>query len=302
MHKTRISFFTLILLLCLIPGSSFADSKWSIKLQGGWAYISGGDVNPGTQGFFDWGKTTYPPPEGGAIEGDFSPMHRGYEIGGDIIFQLTPSIGVGIGVGYLALSTDFNDQDMWIDWTVGGEAWHVFYFREGTELEALPIRLSLFLTLPIGRKVDVTADAGLSYYARARYYAEWIAIESVVTTMNPWQTFTTTADKKGVPLGLQGGLGIEYRILRNLGFFMEARGRCARFRGLEGTTTSVAGELSGGLVPEFTENGALFYDETPNLPGAPRLIMVQSAPDGELHRAVVDFSGVSLGVGFRIRL
>ena len=82
---------------------------------------------------------------------------------------------------------------------------------------------------------------------------------------------------------------------------MEARGRYARFRGLEGTTTSVVGDY-GELVPEFTENGTLYYDLTPILPGSPRLIMVQSEPDGELHRAVVDFSGVSLGAGFRIRL
>jgi len=233
------------------------------------------------------------------IEGGFSPMHRGYEIGGDIIFQLTPSVCVGIGAGYLTLSTDFLNPDMW--WDEEGQAFHRYTFREGTKLKAVPIRLSLFLTLPIGGKFDVTAEAGLSYYARARYQAEWSIGES--NPIDSWnrQKFITTADKNGVPLGLQGGLGIEYRILRNLGFFMEARGRYARFRGLEGTTTSVVGDY-GELVPEFTENGTLYYDLTPILPGSPRLIMVQSEPDGELHRAVVDFSGVSLGAGFRIRL
>ncbi len=301
MHKTRIRFIALTVLLCLAPGGAFADGKWSLKLQGGWAYISGGDVNPGTQGFYDWGKTYFAPPEGGVIEGDFSPLHQGFEIGGDIIFQLTPAVGIGIGAGYLRMSSKYFDSLMRINHDPANIGL-VYDFNEATTLEAVPVRLSLFWSLPVIRKVDVTANAGLSYYVGARYRADWLALQFDMTGSHPFQKFLTTAGKERFPLGLHGSLGIEYRMLRNLGIFVEARGRYARFRGLEGTTASEAGELGGGLLPEFTENGTLFYDLTPNLPGEPRLIMVQSRPDGALHRAVVDFSGLSLQTGFRIRL
>jgi len=302
MRKMIIGVIAPILMFCLVPGRSFADSRLSLKLQGGWAYISGGNVNPGAQGFFDWGKIYFAPPEGGSIEGDFSPLHQGYEISGDIIFQLTPTIGIGIGAGYLQMSSKLYDYIMMIDYDASQPFSLHYDFSEGMKLEGIPIRLGLFWSLHVSGKINVTADAGLSYYVRTRYHAEWITLQYASTGMHPFQRFLTTASKANFPLGLHGSMGIEYRLLRNLGIFVEARGCYARFRGLEGTTTSEAGNLAGGLLPEFTENGTLFYDETPNLPGAPRLIMVQSEPDGELHRAVVDFSGVSLQMGFRIRL
>jgi len=302
MRKPTFGIIVPILLLCLVPREGFADSKWSIKLQGGWAHISGGDVNPGTEGFFDWGKIYFAPPEGGSIEGDFSLLHQGYEVSGEIIFQLTPTIGIGIGAGYLQMSSKLYDFIMRIDFDASQPFSLKYDFSEGMKLEGIPIRLGLFWSLPVSGKINVTADAGLSYYVRTRYHAEWIALQYESTGFHPFQRFLTTASKANFPLGLHGSMGIEYRLLRNLGIFVEARGRYARFRGLEGTTTSEAGNLAGGLVPEFTENGTLYFDETPNLPGSPRLIMVQSEPDGEFHRAVVDFSGISLGAGFRIRL
>ena len=100
-------------------------------------------------------------------------------------------------------------------------------------------------------------------------------------------------------------MGIEYKLLKRIGVFVEAQGRYARIRGLEGTSRSEAGEW-GGLLPSFSEEGRLYYESVPTLPDAPRLIMVQSdpppGPDGEPRLAVVDFSGVSLQAGIRIRL
>jgi hypothetical protein len=100
-------------------------------------------------------------------------------------------------------------------------------------------------------------------------------------------------------------VGIEYKFDRTTGLFIEAQGRYAKFKGFEGTSTSVPNEFNGGVLPSFSETGKLYYESVPTIPGSPRWIMVQGAPpngpDGKPREAVVDFSGVSLLAGIKIR-
>jgi hypothetical protein len=123
--------------------------------------------------------------------------------------------------------------------------------------------------------------------------------------VDPYNKISTRAEQKKLPIGFQAGVGIEYKLLPRIGLFVEAQGRFARLRDLEGTSTSEPGEW-GGLLPSFSEQGKLFYESVPMLPDAPRIILVQSAPSpgpgGEARLAVVDFSGVNLQAGIRVRL
>jgi hypothetical protein len=291
--------------LSLLTCPALADVKVSLKIQGGWAYISGGDVIHGTQAFFDWGELYFAPPSGGRIEGGYTPLHRGYEVGGDLIFELTRTVGIAIGAGYLQMSRALWDSQIEIHYSP--EIFNYYQITEVTELKAIPIRLGLFLALPISKKLDITANAGLSWYLQARYHADWYVglIPPISLDMDPYQKISTTAKQKKFPLGFQGSVGIEYKLLPRIGLFVEARGRYARFRGLEGTSTSEPGEW-GGLLPSFSENGKLYYESVPMLPDAPRIIMVQSlppsGPGGEARMASVDFSGVNLQAGIRVRL
>jgi opacity protein-like surface antigen len=288
--------------LGLIPGVALADIKVSLKLQGGWAYLTAGDVNPGTQAFFDWGKIYFAPPSGGLIEGDYEAIHTGYEFGGDLIFELNRNIGIGLGSGYLQMSWGGPPHVMMEiihDPPYGGL---VNFFTAGTKLNAIPIRIGLFLSLPMSKKFDFAAHAGFSYYLQAEYHADWYV--SVTTQVeSPSQHLSTSAGKKKNGLGFQGGLGIEYKPIRRIGLFVEAQGRYARFRGLEGTSISEPSDW-GGVLPSFSERGKLYYESVPMLPNAPRLIMVQSSPPagpgGQPRQAVVDFSGLSLQAGIRI--
>jgi opacity protein-like surface antigen len=289
--------------LGLIPGLALADIKVNLKLQGGWAYLTAGDVNPGTQAFFDWGKIYFAPPSGGLIEGDYEAIHTGYEFGGDLIFELNRNIGIGLGAGYLQMSSKPWDSMMVIIHvpTNGGP---VYGFTTDTKLNAIPIRMGLFLSLPMSKKFDFAAHAGLSYYLQAEYHADWY-VSAMTQVESPGQHLSTSAGKRKNGLGFHGGLGIEYRPTRRVGVFVEAQGRYARFRGLEGTSISEPSDW-GGILPSFSERGKLYYESVPMLPNAPRLIMVQSSPPAgpgaEPRQAVVDFSGVSLQAGIRIRL
>jgi hypothetical protein len=280
------------------PHSTLAGGKISLRLWGGWAYLAAGNLNAGTQAFFDWGKTYFAPSPGATIEGGYDPIHWGYEFGGDIVFELSPKIGVGIGAGYLKMSRDAPPYMMRII-----DAPLEFDQTVGTKISTIPIRASLFLSLPVSKKLDFAANAGVSYYLQAEYHADWFVALPNAIFSGPASRLSTTAEKKTAGFGLQGGVGIEYKFIRSTGLFIEAQGQHAKFKGFEGTSTSVPGDY-GGVLPSFSETGKLYYESVPMIPNSPRWIMVQSAPpagpEGKSREAVVEFSGISFQAGVRI--
>ena len=273
--------------LCLIPRIGLADGKFSLRLQGGWTYISGGDLNPGTRAWFDrigtgWVKT-----------GGYRAVHSGLEFGGDIVFELTPRLGLSIGAGYMRFSrlsrVGLSTAEPSL-WSGGASA--------EPRLSAVPIRAGVYLIVPWKKRFNVFVNAGVSYYYRSRYSDEW----SVEIYPGPsYVLITTRAENKKTPIGFQGGIGLEYKLSEKLFLCLDARGRYARFRGWKGTSV-----LESNYEIPLSEQGILYYEVVPTVIGAPRLLMVQSSPpdgpDGEPRQAAIDFSGVSLQVGIRIRL
>jgi len=292
MKKPLVAFFSTLIVWCFIvlPESARADSKFSLRLQGGWAYLSAGDVNPGTQAFFNHYEALWP-----ASTDGYRAVHKGYEFGGDVIFELTPRLGVGIGGGYLQISRASSmllyDPELISPYaSVAAEP----------RMNAVPVRMSVYLTVPLSTKFNFHADVGASYYFRAHYSDE---CRRIIWTMDEPSSVTyinNHVEKKGIPIGFQGGVGIEYELHHNFFVYLDARGRYARFRGLKGTSVLEIDDET------FSEQGILYYESVPMLLGSPRLIMVQSdppdGPGGEPRQAVVDFSGVSLQFGIRIRL
>ena len=279
------------IVMFLMVGTAYADSKLSFRLTGGGTYISGGDVNPGTKAFFDPGTWL-------ASSGGYRSLHSGYEIGGDIIFAFTPRLGLGIGGGYVQISRYSQmglspDSPSFVHGLVSSD----------TKLSAIPIRAGVFLTLPLRGKFDILADLGLSYYFKSSFGNESMRLFLSDGTMYSFLVITTRAEKKGFPVGVHAGVCLEYKLGQNYSFFLGAQARYARFRGWTGR--SVLLDNSDPPLSEY-EGGTLYYEDVPELAGAPRLLMVQESPppgpEGEPRQAVIDFSGVSLQLGIRIRL
>lgn len=275
----------------LLSGHVFADGKLSLRFQGGWTYILGGDVNHGTKAFFYpgiWEVTS----------GGYRGVHSGYEFGGDIIFALTPRLGIGIGGGYIQIS---RYSQMGISPEEPSLSSALIVARP--RLSAIPIRAGLYLTLPWRGKFNFLADFGLSYYFKARYNDEPKSLVFLGEILSLYILITNHAENRKIPIGFHAGISLEYELGRNLWFYLGARGRYARFRGWEGTST-----LESNYEPPVSEyeQGILYYEVVPTVRGAPRLLMVQSdppdGPNGEPRQAAIDFSGVSLQVGVRIRL
>ncbi len=290
--------------VALLSGPALADVKVSFRLQGGCARVRGGDVNRGGQALFDWAAVYFAPPVDDLVEGGRKSLHWGHEASGDLILGLTRRLGVGIGVGWLRTSRELFDSYMAVHHSQEDLAYHV---SEGTELEAFSLRLGLLLTLPVARKVDITAEAGICGFMKIRYDAVWhVGRDPYISYWeDPYNRIQTKTSQKGMPVGFWAGAGVEYRLLRKVGLLLEVRGLCARSRRLEGTSASRPGEW-GGILPSFSEQGKLYYEADPMLPDAPRVIMVQSSPPagpgGAPRRAVVDLGGVSFQAGIRVHL
>lgn len=263
-------------------------SRLSIRLYGGFSRVAAGDVNEGADGYFELFET-YAALGYGTTTGGYKPVHAGYNFGADFIYQLSPKIGVGLGVGYLRSSSDSL-------MTLAGEG--LAFTLSGTPtLSAVPIRLGVFLTFPIAGKISLTADAGAAYYAGLKLDATQ-RLDLDATT---WQIMSVSGSRNG-NLGFQGSLGFEYRLSRGMGFFVEALGRYARFKNFESVTGTT--ETSGG--ESDTTSGKLYIVTETFADGTFSIFTIEETPPVDtptetFREPKIDLSGFSLQAGIRIR-
>ena len=263
-------------------------SRLSIKLYGGYSYMAAGDINTGSDFYFELIEL-YQAQGLGTVTGGYSPLHGGVDFGGDIVFQLTPKVGIGVGAGYLrgsrrSLATFTQTEEV----TLTAEP----------TISAIPIRLGVFLTFPLSGKVSLTANAGGAYYAGLKFDA-W----QRVTSPAGWDEDYLSASKSG-NLGFHGSMGFEYAFSRRMGFFVEAVGRYARFKNFA-TATGGSRDSTGADDPSV---GKIYLvNLTIGTLGEVSMITLSDVPPvvgGEItavREPKFDLSGFSLQAGFRIR-
>jgi len=284
-----------LLVTCFLAWPAQAEAagggvKVDLRLHGGLSYLTATDANTGAGGFFDFVQVLADV-NGWTTTGGYSPVHSGYDFGGDIIFRLSRNIGVGVGAGYLR-STE--DSEM----TLTGD---INATLIGTPvLSAIPIRLGVFLTLPLNKKINFTANAGAAYYAALKFDAN-LRIEE-----DPdWSEQGISASRNSLSgnLGFQGGLGFEYMFSPKMGFFVEALGRLARFKNFA-TAHSYSEDSFGN---SDATDGVIYLEATTLPEGSWTMFTVEETPPVSIPEIVYtepkfDFSGFCLQIGIRIRL
>ena len=298
----KLGYSAIALLLATIlsaPVPAAADSggvKIDLRIHGGFSRLAAGDVNTGSGGlygfyklFADYGDYTY--------TGGYEPLHRGYDAGADVIFLLSSRFGVGIGIGFLRSA---GDADMTLTSPSSGD----LVFEGGPALTAFPIRLGLYYSLPLVGKLSLTANAGAAFYAGLRF-ADRFHVEqgSVFST----QEITATRTSLSKNLGLQGGLGLEYKITPKMGTFVEIQGRYARFENFGSASIYLASAEAGSATRE-----GKIYLRTQTLSSDPLIVynmfQVESTPpppnppDLVISEPKFDLSGFCLQAGVRIRI
>lgn len=272
------------------PAAAKGLSRLSVRLYGAYNYVSAADINKGARGLFDL-LEIYNGMGVGTAVGEYEPLHGGYDFGADIIYQISPKLGVGLGVGYMRSGSD----DSLMAFLMGSTGAIV----TGTStLSAVPVRLGVFATLPVAAKLDLTANAGGAWYAGLKLDAK-----EKIYGGGGWTEMAFSGSRSGLAnVGFQGGLGLEYEVSRSMGFFVEAEGRYAKFKNFDTVTSTTTSSLGGSE----SVTGKLYIDTLTFPEGSYSTFTVETTPPVDsanetFREPKIDLSGFGLRAGIRIR-
>ena len=265
-----------------VPAS--AQSRLGFKLGGGLAYLGGGDLNKGLQGMSDVLGDIFTL-AGATVGGGYEPVHLGMDLNGEIIFQITPNMGIGLGAGYISAS---KASEMTVTLPSGSatENWH-------PKAAVIPITLNFHYAIPAGGSLKFNIHAGVGYYLASIKHTQHIVL--IFETDDEY-------DLSGSGFGAHGGFGLEIALSPNVGFTFDILGRFASLGPFKGDRT-----WDSGFGVNTETGGTLWYQEwdmgTPGI--YPYLAYDAAAPSGSdianVHEAKLDLSGFSAVAGFIFR-
>lgn len=271
-------------------GESKAFSRLSLKLYGGYSHIAAGDLNDGADYYFEI-LEIYSAQGFGTVTGGYKPVHGGYDFGADLIYQITPAIGLGLGAGFMRNSSrslgNWVYEDDNVDITID------------STLSAIPLRLGVFFTVPAGPRLNLTADVGAAYYLGLKLDAT----QRLDISDTDWMEMSLGSTEAGSSnIGFHGSLGFEYKLSPMMGFFVEAAGRYAKLSNFNAVTGITNSSDGGG----DTTDGKLYIvtQTDPDFPVSSFTIEDTPPVDDEFatyREPKFDLSGFSLRAGIRIR-
>ena len=259
----------------------------ALKLFGGYNSFAAGDVDSGLKGPLDF-ITALGEAFGWTATGEFKSLNSAWDVGGDFVFYFTPNFGLGLGAGYIQTlpsksQTDFTHSGL-TPWS----------YSVDPKASAIPIRASLYVSIPMGPVVSLTFHGGVSYYLAKFQWAQRVG------SGTSWDQEEIKTDGKGI--GFHGGVGLELNLTPNLSLVVEGTGRLAKIDDFTGTSTITS---SGGGTT--TDNGTLYYYEfsAGTLGTLGVLAFSDTAPSGSgfnnVRKAKVDFSGLAARAGLMFR-
>jgi len=282
-----VSFMALGLAYFVSPPAAEAQAVFSVKFFGGYNYLMGGDLNNGLKGQLDL-MTAFGAAVGYSAQGSYQPVHFALDVGGDVIFKLTPVVSVGAGIGYI------ETQSSPTQISLNHPVWTAVTLRQDPKVTAIPVRASLFFFIPLGARVNLTIQAGAAYYL-AKMHSVYNQAEA-----SDWNQAEIKAE--GMGYGFHGGLGLEILLASNLSLVVEGTGKYAQVGNFSGTTTWSS---SGGS--SHSEQGTLYYFQNTLFPLGtyPLLTMSSAAPSGfgisDVREARIDFSGFTAQAGLLVK-
>lgn len=274
----RCLFLAAFLFATTAEGSA-AEIRFAIRLYGGLSYLSLAEMNDGIKGALNdiaFRRDI-------AAISTYNDLRMGAEFGADLVIFFTSKLGIAVGTEYIhgrKLSRySFSGAQSGF---ISGEP--IF--------TSVPVKASLFLKLPLSRKLNFTASAGVGYYHVS--FDNTYAWEITGIVPQTTERFKFSAWRPG----FQAGIGLEYALGSRLAVFFEASGRLARIKGLKGTVQ---------FNQNTAESASLYsFEQIIETTWFPVLDAMPTAPAWEdirnVREATIDLSGGSAIIGFVIKL
>jgi len=267
---------------------AFFGLNITLKIQGGWNTFGGGDIKKGVEGMYDNSVASFTAAGVPIIGNTRASNQGGLEVGGDLIYAVTPRLGIGVGIA-------------------GMSAWkesHFLYdnaplkegsFRVRPRAKVSVLRAGLFYSLPFAGILAVSVRGGPALYS-AKYSCFLGCTDGFVREGLVHTSYSQEAGAK--KWGFEGGLGLDLTPNPFVAIFVEVQGRRAKFQELEGDET--AAFFQGGQFRESADSGVAFIVETA---ASPELDIIPSGVEVPANalKATLDFSGFSYLAGLKFR-
>jgi hypothetical protein len=273
---------------------SFLGLKITLKIKGGWNIFSGGDIEKGIGGMFDNAFQLISSSGAPIVESQKESNHAGLEVGGDLIYCVTPRLGIGIGASRITAG-----KESFISYHVTG--WFTEdQLRVRPDIRVSVLRLGVFYAFPFASRLAISVHGGPAFYfARYAYNMSQTSgspgLDAVLYGFLPTGLYQEARAKQ---LGLEGGIAFEFDPNPFVAFFVEAAGRYARIGGFEGDETTSAFQTFHPQV--FNQSGSLYYAD-----GDQYLLLdivpPEGAAAGNARKATLNFSGLSFLAGLKLR-
>ena len=265
--------------LCVFLAATAYGGKLSLKFNGGGTYLMGGDFNKATDGWRDYEKSVIGPTE--TFVDNLKKLGLGFQFGGELIYELSPSFAAGLEVGYLSASVESGFS----------RTWHSYKMTLTPTLSAIPITLNVHYFMSLGAKLKLHATVGAgAFLSHLNYKYE---IEDTAFPYNG----TWKPDMKTV-LGAKAGVGLEYGLSDNLALTFDIAARYAEIKGFTGTWS---GTYNG---VEKSGPGTIYYYDYEGI--YPIVAIYETLSSGGNYQNVREgkfsLSGVSALVGIRVKL
>lgn len=270
------------------PKAKPAKSGFGIglRLSGGLNFFDGGDINDSksnvTLNEYLAGKFGIP------YTIDENDLNRAFEGGADLLFYFGKRFGVSLGAAYMSGKSENR-----LVITQPGPPADTYTITFDPAVSAVPVTLGLFFTPPLGRHLNLLAEAGGGWT-----FARLTINQAFIGSLGSMR-FNAEGEAGGPCIFAR--LGLEVAITRNFFFFIEALGRYGKIRGFEGSYEVFQNDtiISSGSGRFYTfdrdVSGHLvrFIDFAPEPPSGSSI--------SNMSETQIDFSGVSARGGFRIR-
>ncbi len=200
-------------------------SRLSVRMFGGWRELRGGDFNEGiantTQLWVISLYQGYVPLE--SIEGGVPSARGARELGAEVVVHVASRIGIVGGVGQIDSSSRGEIE------TPRSTALYPSRTFISLRVSAVPLRLGVQFSQPVGRAVSLVVDGGVGVYFTHLRGSNRAVVERLQ------RTTALVTDVRGRGIGFHGGVSLDVGLSERTGLFFGVQGTRVDVGRLEGT-------------------------------------------------------------------